>query len=116
MRQNDNERAGAYFAESLRLSRWSGAAWAVARTIEGVSAVAVAQGRAMDAVRCLGAVAVFRETTGTLVARSERARHDHTVQTALDAIGELAFATAWEEGRAMSLEQAIAYALEENAS
>jgi hypothetical protein len=36
------------------------------------------------------------------------------VSAAHQALGEEAFAAAWAEGRAMSLEQAVAYALEES--
>jgi hypothetical protein len=38
---------------------------------------------------------------------------ERTVSDARGALGEEAFAAAWAEGRAMSLEQAIAFALEE---
>jgi hypothetical protein len=43
------------------------------------------------------------------------ARHDYDrdVAVARAQLGETAFAAAWAEGRAMTLEQAVAYALEE---
>jgi len=42
--------------------------------------------------------------------------HDHAsvVATLCSALGEKAFTTAWAEGRAMTREQAVAYALEES--
>jgi tetratricopeptide (TPR) repeat protein len=39
--------------------------------------------------------------------------HDDAVQVARGALGEAAFAAAWAEGHAMTLEQAVSYALEE---
>jgi len=39
--------------------------------------------------------------------------YDHAVARVRAALGEQAFETAWTEGRALTLEQAIAYALEE---
>lgn len=41
--------------------------------------------------------------------------HDRTVAATRMALGEAAFAAAWTEGRAMSLEEAVKYALGEEA-
>jgi hypothetical protein len=43
----------------------------------------------------------------------ERRDYERIVATARAQLGEEAFAMAWAAGRAMSLDQAIAYALEE---
>ena len=83
-----------------------------ARALEGMSAVAVRQGRATDAACYLGAVAEFEATSGAMVPLSERSRHDDTVQSARDLIDAADFAAAWAEGRAMTLDQAVAYALQ----
>jgi hypothetical protein len=42
------------------------------------------------------------------------ADYEQDIAEARAAIGEEAFAAAWEQGRAMSLEQVVAYALEED--
>ncbi len=42
----------------------------------------------------------------------EQPRYDLMIASVRAALGDVAFAAAWAEGRAMSLEQAIAYALE----
>jgi hypothetical protein len=39
--------------------------------------------------------------------------YERTVAEGRATLGEAAFAAAWTEGRAMSLDQAVAYALEE---
>jgi hypothetical protein len=44
----------------------------------------------------------------------ERAGHDQAIASARAVLGEDAFAMARAEGQAMTLEQAVAYALEEN--
>jgi hypothetical protein len=112
LRQHDPGRAATCFAESLNRSRDSGATRAIAEALEGWSAVAVHQGRAADAARCFGAISAFREATGAPLPRPERARHDQTVVAARSALGETGYEAAWTEGRAMTLEQAVAYALE----
>ena len=42
---------------------------------------------------------------------TERAKHDQAVATAHAALSEKAFAAAWTEGQAMTIEQAIQLAL-----
>ena len=42
----------------------------------------------------------------------ERKMRQETLAGVRTALGEAAFSTAWEEGKAMTLEQAIAYAKE----
>jgi non-specific serine/threonine protein kinase len=44
-----------------------------------------------------------------------RAVHDGTVAAARSGLGDDAFAAAWADGQGLSLEQAVAYALEEPA-
>jgi hypothetical protein len=42
----------------------------------------------------------------------QRVIHDRTAEAARAALGEEAFAAAWAEGRAMSLDEAVRVALE----
>jgi hypothetical protein len=43
----------------------------------------------------------------------ERAEHDQAIVTARTALGEEAFAAAWEEGKKMTLDEVVEYALRE---
>ncbi len=45
-----------------------------------------------------------------------RPNYERSLTLARKAVGEIAFAAAWAEGRAMTLEQAIEYALSEDIS
>jgi hypothetical protein len=54
----------------------------------------------------------LREAVHSLIPLPERARHDRCVAAARAALGEEVFARAWAEGRTMTLEQAVACALE----
>jgi hypothetical protein len=62
-------------------------------------------------------VARLRELNGMPPVTSDgRRTFDESVAAVRPALGDQAFATAWAEGRAMTLEQAVAYALEEQPS
>jgi DNA-binding CsgD family transcriptional regulator len=83
--------------------------------IQGMARVAVARdpGRAM---RLLGAASGHFERTGTLEPPFVRRRADATRQQAEDLLGAGAAARLFQEGRRMSTEEAIAYALSEEAA
>lgn len=64
------------------------------------------------AAQLLGATEYLYETTGTRPTLADRAVRDRAVANARAALGEESFTAALAKGRAMPLEQAIAYALE----
>jgi len=63
------------------------------------------------AVRLFGAAEALREAIGLLSAPQERADYDARLAATRSRLGVVAFEAAWAEGRAMTLEQAIEYAL-----
>jgi hypothetical protein len=80
------------------------------RTVpEGLARLASAKGQRDRAARLFGAAELLRETLGYHA--SDQADHDKYVASARAGVAETAFAAAWAEGRAMTLEQAIEYAL-----
>jgi predicted ATPase len=70
-----------------------------------------AQGHEKRASRLFGATEALRESEGTLVRPHEHNFFDSYVVQARAALGEEALAAAWVQGRAMTREQAIAYAI-----
>ena len=58
-----------------------------------------------------GAAEALREEIGSPLEQEEQARYDQDVAAARQALGDDAFAMDWAEGRAMTMEQAIQYAL-----
>ena len=54
----------------------------------------------------------LRELVGTRLLPSERAGYERDLAAVRAELGEEAFAEDWAEGRAMSVEQAVAYALD----
>jgi predicted ATPase/class 3 adenylate cyclase len=110
--QADFDAARMYLAESLITRRELGHPREIAESLEGFAALAAALGQAERAGRLLGAASFLREKVEQLLHPPERDDCDRIAATAQAQQGEVAFAAAWIEGRAMSLEQAIAYAFE----
>lgn len=97
---------------SLELNRELGTRHHLAECLEAFGALAAVQEDAARAARLLGAADALRETMGAplpVYARAEYDRHMAQVRARLD---RAAWNTAWNEGRAMSLERAADYALE----
>jgi non-specific serine/threonine protein kinase len=109
--QGDYERAADLFAEGLLLSRDIGARHILAEALEGLAWVAAARGQSRHAARLGAAAQAERDALGQPVPSTDRVDHDRAVQATRAALGEAAFAAAWAEGLAMSLDEAIALAL-----
>ena len=97
--------------ESLRLFSSTRDKDGIALTLEGYAGLAAAQGRAECAARLLGTAAALRETISSPMAPFDQPEYDRDVAAVRSQLDEALFATAWAEGQAMTLEQAIAYAL-----
>ena len=80
----------------------------IAYGLIGLAAVAADGGQPERAARLLGAADVLRERFGCALWATERAAHEAAVGAARAALGEAAFAAAWEEGRALPFTDARA--------
>jgi predicted ATPase len=111
--QGDYARATALYDEGLMLSDELGDRAGAAYCLEGLAGVAGARGEPERAARLLGAAEALLETVGMprYPYVPDRASHQRVVAAARARLSEPAFATVWAEGRAMTLDQAIAYAL-----
>jgi len=113
LRQGDIKRAVALSLESLAIFQELG--WKQGIGHIGLlffAEVACAIGQPERAVRLLGAEQVLREEVGYQIFPTVRADYEQAVAAARAQLGEEAFAAAWAAGRALTLEQALAYALE----
>ena len=107
-------RAAGILRESLRLWRGAGNALRVANCLVNLGQTAAAAGTresALKAVRLLGAASILLDTIASSDP-SDRAEYDHSLAAARTLLEETAVAAAWAEGRGMTREQAVAYALE----
>jgi hypothetical protein len=93
--------------------RESGNHWNIAYTLETFIALAVAQGNMEYAARLLGATEEFFSQLRFLISPLERDNHERDAAAIRAALGEESFDALWAEGHAMTLEQAMTYALNE---
>ena len=114
--RQDHAGARGLLAESLAIARELGDAMVAADGLEIFAYLALAVGSMDRAARLQGAAEVLRETIGVPLSPSERAGYDVDVAAVRSAMGEPKFAAAWADGREMTVEQAVAYALEEQPS
>jgi tetratricopeptide (TPR) repeat protein len=112
--RNDGQytRAEALYHESLLLRRDADDALAVAMAFEDIAALASRQGQHDRAARLLGAGEAFSETLDRSPPVADPPEYERAVADSRAALGEEVFAAAWAEGRAMPLDGAIQYALE----
>jgi len=110
--QGDYERAGTLCRESLVLRQTVGDKEGIAQCLEELAGAAGGQRRPQRAARLFGKSAMLRETINAPVAPYEQPYHDRMVMAAQSQVDQASWTAAWAEGRAMTLEQAIAYALE----
>jgi ATP/maltotriose-dependent transcriptional regulator MalT len=98
--------------ESLELGRDGGHPYRVANSLGISGRLAAAQGRHARAARLYGASSVFRETMGVEPndVWLDAAPHVDPLRSAL---GEKQLVEAWTQGEAMTLGDALAYALDD---
>jgi predicted ATPase/DNA-binding CsgD family transcriptional regulator len=113
--QGDHERARTSYEESLVVSNELGDKMIASESLEGLACISAAQGEVERAARLFGATEALHETLREAVAYQhtpeEEAWREPYLATIRSQLDEAAWQAAWAEGRAMSMEQAIEYAL-----
>ena len=112
--ERDHERARDLFEEGLTVSAELGNETDIAHYLEGLAAVAAWEDRRVRAALLWGAAEALLEKieVGVHTYVPDRSLHRSQVATAHARLGEEAFEAAWTQGRAMSLEETIEYALD----
>jgi DNA-binding CsgD family transcriptional regulator/Tfp pilus assembly protein PilF len=111
LRRREHDLARSHCEESLVIARDLGDRYRASFVLETIAGLAAAQGQPERALRMVGAVAALRESIGLVVTPAWRDRVEADLAPARRALDATAAATAVEQGRAMSLDQAISYAL-----
>jgi predicted ATPase/DNA-binding SARP family transcriptional activator len=106
--------AKALYRESLAIRREFGDRYGMVEALEAFADLAVGEGRPERAVRLWGAAEALRKALGSPMPPGERDHYAEQVAQARTAVSDEAFAAAWAKGQAMTMEQAVAYALEDS--
>ncbi len=111
--QGDYASARSLYQESLSIRRELGDRQGIAASLEAFAGLAAALSQSVRVARLWGAAEALREEIGSPLSSNDRDQYDESVAAAREALGDDAFSTARAEGRAMTLEQAVDYALSE---
>ncbi len=110
--QGEYARAADLVTEALTLFRELGARRYICQDFARLAGPVAAQGYPQAATRLLGASEVLLETMGIGLQPGDRYDIERYVAAVRGQLDEATFEAAWAEGRAMSFEQAVSYALE----
>jgi predicted ATPase/class 3 adenylate cyclase len=113
--QDDLGRAADIYKESLTLAWDTGMNHIVQGDLEGFACLAAVRGETERAARLWGAVQALHETKGIPRDTDFLAEAGARISAVRSGMGEEAWEEAWRKGRAMTLDEAVSYALEEEA-
>lgn len=121
LRRNDLEEAAGLLEESVTLRHEMGDQGGIAWCLEKLAEIALIRGqrgpasrRVEDlqrAARLFGAAATLRAPIGSVIDLVDAPEHERQLAVVREQLGVTPFEMTWSEGQAMTLEQAIEYAL-----
>jgi non-specific serine/threonine protein kinase len=100
------------FTEIAPAFNTGGARMGIVYTLEGLSSLNVIIGKPEHAARLAGWTDMMRTEIGNTRLALEQAYMDHNIAAAVSRMGRKAFDEAYQQGRAMTLDGAVAYALD----
>jgi tetratricopeptide (TPR) repeat protein len=99
------------FAETVKSFQMNGSQGGVAFALEGISGLYVALDRPDVAARLIGFTDTTREKISDTRPKLEQAEVDKIIKTCLVKMGVIAYTNAYDEGRVLTLDEAVLYAL-----
>jgi tetratricopeptide (TPR) repeat protein len=111
MREGDWKRAVTRLCESLEVRREIGDTGGSAWCLERLAEIALAQNQPETAVRAFAAAAALRASIGSVIDPVDQAEHESRLATLGARLGEARYSAAWDQGQAMTLDQAVSHAL-----
>jgi len=112
LEQGDRALAGSRFEECLRIYREVGDKRGIAESLGEFASLARTEGREASAVRLWGVADALRTSIGAPLPPNKQEYQDHQMAAVRASLGEEAFAAAWAEGCALTLEEAVDCALQ----
>jgi predicted ATPase/class 3 adenylate cyclase len=110
--QGDPGHARDLFIEALNLHRARKNRLGISECLAGLAGVAGAERQSQRAARLFGASAALREGTGVPMWPAESAEYDRNLALARAQLDDAAWQAEWEQGQTMTMEQAIAFAVD----
>jgi tetratricopeptide (TPR) repeat protein len=107
----DIVRAKTLHREALALYRQTQSMEGIAWSLERLAVVEAADGDARKAVRLFGAASVVRESLGKPLDRWDQEDWERAIASMRSALDEAIFTILWAEGRTLTMDEAVAYAL-----
>ena len=114
--EEDIQSAAVLFAECMSISQQSGSKAMQSYTLQGYASLAMVHKQARKAITLFAVTRKLQEDAFDkhILSPAGEADFKRNFTLARAQVDEHTFQEAWEEGMAMTLEQAVAYALEEN--
>lgn len=113
LHQGDITHAITLFTESLQLAQELGNKQLIAECLAGLGGVAGAKGQPLQAARLLGAADVLLKAISRVLVPADLGEYKRNLASSRAKLDEATWQAAWDEGRTISMEQAIAHALQE---
>jgi non-specific serine/threonine protein kinase len=108
LERRDLTQAAIAFGECLAVSREHDSARELPECLEGIATIAAGRGDARSAARLFATAEALREVIGKPVTPLDRGRYERAIAGVRATLSESEFATAWDEGLALPLDQALA--------
>ena len=80
--------------------------------LPGVAETAMLRGDAVRSVRLYSACEALHQEFGFPMTSQDRKKHDHYVAALCEQLGQADFEATWAMGKSMTMDQAVAYALQ----
>jgi DNA-binding CsgD family transcriptional regulator len=112
--QGNHQRARISYKESLDLCKELGNKMIASESLEGLACISAAEGDTTRAARLFGAAKALCEAVGSHHFPEEEVWRRPYLATARSRLDEASWEEAWAEGRAMTMERAVEYALSED--
>ncbi len=116
LHRGDYAQALALFEEALAMQVETGNQAGITECLAGIAGVLTARGEGERGARLFGAAEALRARLAAAIWPANRIEYDRSLALLRTSLDEATLAAAWAEGRAMSMERAIAEARDKTAS
>jgi predicted ATPase len=110
-RAGDRSLVPDFYKQALEIFHKLGHRRGMARILEHLAACAIYKSRSDCALKLAGAAAAMREKLGISLSQGEQEELDRTIKSACENLPAAEQSRAWEEGRSMTADQVLKYAL-----